>query len=77
MDANTPMTLAAARYPSPAAEAEATGSTVVYFAPAQPDGVAPGIWIQTDLRRAGSSSCACTARFSPFSTTGKGGTSYR
>src|SRR5665648_402208 len=35
-------------YPSPAAEAEADGSTVVYFSPAQPDGVAAANWIQTD-----------------------------
>ncbi len=35
-------------YPSPAAQAEPDGSTVVYFAPAQPDGVASGNWIQTD-----------------------------
>jgi hypothetical protein len=35
-------------YPSPAAEAEADGSTVVYFSPTQPDDVAPGNWIQTD-----------------------------
>jgi hypothetical protein len=35
-------------YPSPAAETEADGSTVVYFSPAQPDGVAAGNWIQTD-----------------------------
>jgi hypothetical protein len=35
-------------YPSPAAEAEPDGSTVVYISPTQPDGVAPGNWIQTD-----------------------------
>ncbi|MGY4768198.1 DUF1254 domain-containing protein [Kribbella sp. CWNU-51] len=35
-------------YPSPAAEAEADGSTVVYFSPARPDDVAPGNWVQTD-----------------------------
>jgi hypothetical protein len=35
-------------YPSPAAEAEPDGSTVVYFSPGRPDGVAPGNWIQTD-----------------------------
>jgi hypothetical protein len=35
-------------YPSPAAEAEADGSTTVYFGPTQPDGVARGNWIQTD-----------------------------
>jgi hypothetical protein len=35
-------------YPSPAADTEPDGSTVVYFSPTQPDGVAPGNWIQTD-----------------------------
>jgi hypothetical protein len=35
-------------YPSPAADTEPDGSTVVYFSPTQPDGVAPGSWIQTD-----------------------------
>ncbi len=35
-------------YPSPAAEAAAAGSTTVWFAPTQPDGVARGNWIQTD-----------------------------
>lgn len=34
-------------YPSPAAEAGADGSTPVYFAPQQPDGVGRGNWIQT------------------------------
>jgi hypothetical protein len=34
-------------YPSPAAEANADGSTTVYFAPAQPAGVKRGNWIQT------------------------------
>jgi hypothetical protein len=35
-------------YPSPAAEAEADGSTVIYLSPARPGEVAPGNWIQTD-----------------------------
>jgi hypothetical protein len=35
-------------YPSPAAEAEPDGSTIVYFSPVQPDGVERGNWIQTD-----------------------------
>jgi hypothetical protein len=35
-------------YPSPAAEAESDGSTVVYFSPTRPDGVGQGNWIQTD-----------------------------
>ena len=34
-------------YPSPAAEKDADGSTTVYFAPEQPEGVARGNWIQT------------------------------
>ncbi|PWC04300.1 DUF1254 domain-containing protein [Agromyces badenianii] len=38
-------------YPSPAAQAEADGSTVVYFAPTQPDGVPRSNWIQTDPER--------------------------
>ena len=38
-------------YPSPAAEAESDGSTVVYFSPTRPEGVAAGNWIQTDPDR--------------------------
>lgn len=34
-------------YPTPAAAANADGSTVVYFSPAKPAGVADGNWIQT------------------------------
>jgi hypothetical protein len=34
-------------YPSPAAETSADGSTTIYFAPTQPQGVARGNWIQT------------------------------
>jgi len=34
-------------FPSPAAEADADGSTTVYFGPAQPEGVKRGNWIQT------------------------------
>jgi hypothetical protein len=34
-------------YPSPAAEANADGSTTVYFSPNQPAGVKRGNWIQT------------------------------
>ncbi|MGH6761333.1 MAG: DUF1254 domain-containing protein [Phyllobacterium sp.] len=34
-------------YPSPAAEADADGSTTIYFSPTQPDGVGRGNWIQT------------------------------
>jgi hypothetical protein len=38
-------------YPSPAAEAESDGSTLVYFSPTRPDDVAPGNWIQSDPER--------------------------
>jgi hypothetical protein len=34
-------------YPSPAAEQNADGSTTVWFAPEQPEGVALGNWIQS------------------------------
>jgi hypothetical protein len=34
-------------YPTPAAEPNADGSTTVYFAPKQPDGVKLGNWVQT------------------------------
>jgi hypothetical protein len=34
-------------YPSPAAEANADGSTTIYFGPTQPQGVKRGNWIQT------------------------------
>lgn len=36
------------RYPTPAAEAAADGSIMVFFSPEQPEGVARGNWIQTD-----------------------------
>jgi hypothetical protein len=35
-------------YPSPAAEPNADGSTIIYFSSKQPEGVAEGNWIQTD-----------------------------
>jgi len=38
-------------FPSPAAEADADGSTLVQFSPTQPEGVARGNWIQTDPER--------------------------
>jgi hypothetical protein len=38
-------------YPSPAAEADADGSTTVYFGPTQPAGVKRGNWIQTDPKK--------------------------
>jgi hypothetical protein len=38
-------------FPSPAAEADADGSTTVYFSPSQPKGVKRGNWIQTDPKK--------------------------
>jgi hypothetical protein len=38
-------------YPSPAAEANADGSTTIWFAPQQPKGVKRGNWIQTDPKK--------------------------
>jgi hypothetical protein len=38
-------------YPSPAAEPDADGSSTVYFAPTQPEGVKRGNWIQTDPKK--------------------------
>ena len=38
-------------YPSPAAEANADGSTTVYFGPTQPAGIKRGNWIQTDPKK--------------------------
>ncbi|GAF48837.1 DUF1254 domain-containing protein [Rhodococcus wratislaviensis] len=35
-------------YPTPAADAEADGSTTIHIAPEKPDGVGEGNWIQTD-----------------------------
>jgi hypothetical protein len=55
-------------YPSPAAEADAGGSTTVWFAPEQPEGVARGTGSRPTRRRAGSRSCACTARCRRSST---------
>ncbi len=38
-------------YSSPAAEVGPDGSTVIYFGPTQPQGVARGNWIQTDPKK--------------------------
>jgi hypothetical protein len=38
-------------YPTPAAKAAEDGSTIVYFAPEKPAGVADGNWIQTDPQK--------------------------
>jgi hypothetical protein len=53
-------------YPSPAAEAEADGSTVVYCSPTQPDGVASGNWIQTDPERGWFVILRCYSPLQPF-----------
>jgi hypothetical protein len=38
-------------YPTPAAVADADGSTTVYFAPTKPEGVSEGNWVQTDPKK--------------------------
>jgi hypothetical protein len=38
-------------FPSPAAEANADGTTTIYFGPTQPAGVKRGNWIQTDPKK--------------------------
>jgi hypothetical protein len=53
-------------YPSPAAEAEKDGSTVVYFSPTRPDDVAPGNWIQTDPERGWFVILRCYSPLEPF-----------
>jgi hypothetical protein len=53
-------------YPSPAAQAEADGSTVVYFSPTQPDDVAPGNWIQTDPEKGWFVILRCYSPLQPF-----------
>jgi hypothetical protein len=53
-------------YPSPAAEAESDGSTVVYISPAQPDGVAAGNWIQTDSDKGWFVILRCYSPLQPF-----------
>ncbi len=53
-------------YPSPAAEAEADGSTVVYCSPTQPDGVPRGNWIQTDPEKGWFVILRCYSPLQPF-----------
>ncbi|MET0830634.1 MAG: DUF1254 domain-containing protein [Microbacterium sp.] len=53
-------------YPSPAAAAEADGSTVVYVSPAQPDGVAAGNWIQSDPEKGWFVILRCYSPLQPF-----------
>ena len=38
-------------FPTPAATADADGSTTVYFGPTKPSGVKDGNWIQTDPKK--------------------------
>jgi hypothetical protein len=53
-------------YPSPAAEAEADGSTVIYCSPSQPDDVGPGNWIQTDPEKGWFAILRCYSPLQPF-----------
>jgi hypothetical protein len=53
-------------YPSPAAEAEADGSTVIYCSPTRPDDVAPGNWIQTDPEKGWFVILRCYSPLQPF-----------
>ena len=49
-------------FPSPAAEADADGSTTVFFGPSQPAGVKWQTGFKPTRQRAGSRSCVSTAR---------------
>jgi hypothetical protein len=53
-------------YPSPAAEAEADGSTVIYCSPTRPDDVAEGNWIQTDPEKGWFVILRCYSPLQPF-----------
>jgi hypothetical protein len=53
-------------YPSPAAEAEDDGSTVIYISPSRPDEVAPGNWIQTDPESGWFVMLRCYSPLQPF-----------
>ena len=53
-------------YPSPAAETETDGSTVIYCSPTQPDDVAPGNWIQTDPEKGWFVILRCYSPLQPF-----------
>jgi hypothetical protein len=48
--------------PTPAAAANADGSTTVYFGPSKPAGISDGNWIRRFRVRGGARSCASTAR---------------
>jgi hypothetical protein len=53
-------------YPSPAAEAESDGSTVIYCSPTRPDDVAPGNWIKTDPEKGWFVILRCYSPLQPF-----------
>jgi hypothetical protein len=53
-------------YPSPAADAEADGSTVIYCSPTRPDDVAAGNWIQTDPEKGWFVILRCYSPLQPF-----------
>ncbi|RVI87936.1 DUF1254 domain-containing protein [Sinorhizobium medicae] len=55
-------------YPSPAAEANADGSTTIYFSPKQPDGVGRGNWIQTDPNKGWNTLLRLYSPLEPFFT---------
>ena len=55
-------------YPTPAAEANADGSTTIYFAPKRPDGVKPGNWIQTDPKKGWNTLLRLYSPLEPFFT---------
>jgi hypothetical protein len=55
-------------YPTPAAVAEADGSTVVYFGPTKPAGVGDGNWIQTDPKKGWNTLLRLYSPLEPFFT---------
>ena len=55
-------------YPTPAAAADANGTTTVYFSPTKPDGVNAGNWIQTDPRKGWSTILRLYSPLEPFFT---------
>ncbi len=55
-------------YPGPAAVANPDGSTTVYFAPAKPDSVSDGNWIQTDPAKGWNTLLRLYSPLEPFFT---------
>ena len=55
-------------YPSPAAVANADGSTTVYFGPSKPPAVSDGNWIQTDPRKGWNTLLRLYSPLEPFFT---------